>query len=105
LLVGRIEFVGLALQLAPEMIESRQSGQGFDSPNARSNCCFATNGKQTELSCAGYVGASAKFHRISIELTGMPTDLDNSHGVPVLFAKELHDIISSSHFLIRYLDP
>src|SRR5260370_39771453 len=35
----------------------------------------------------------------------MPTDLDDSHGVPILFAKELHNIISPSYLLIRYFDP
>src|SRR5260370_33048361 len=35
----------------------------------------------------------------------MPTDLDDSHGVPILFAKELHNIISPSYLLIRHFDP
>src|ERR1700745_2130354 len=35
----------------------------------------------------------------------MSADLNDSHGAPIHFAKEPHDIISASYVLIRYFDP
>src|SRR5438105_2861873 len=47
----------------------------FDSPNSRSDRFLAHNPKWPDLRCRSYMRATAKFHRVAIQLPRLTADL------------------------------
>ena len=81
-----------------------KTGDGFDAADSGGDGGLGQDAEEADLAGGLGVGAGAEFHRVAVEFS-CSSDLDDSHGVAVFVAEELHDVGKASHIGVGDFGP